>query len=84
MTTVKAKRFSWLLVLFASASVFFASCTKDGPYNVPVLTGVISYYNEFGAAMFDFTEAFSGYLLSHGMSRAQLDALTGALTTLLP
>ncbi len=57
MTTIKAKRFSWLLVLFASASVFFASCTKDGPYDVPVLTGVISYYNEFGAAMFDFTEA---------------------------
>ena len=57
MTTIKAKRFSWLLVLFASASVFFASCTKDGPYEVPVLTGVISYYNEFGAAMFDFTEA---------------------------
>ena len=31
-----------------------------------------------------YAEAFSGYLLSHGMSRAQLDALTGALTTLLP
>ena len=32
----------------------------------------------------NYAEAFSGYLLSHGMSRAQLDALTGALTTLLP
>ena len=46
-----------------------------------MLKGKISSYNEFGAAMLDFTEAFSSYLLSHGMSQQQIDALVKVLTT---
>ena len=34
-----------------------ASCTKDNPVREPVIEGKISSYNEFGAAMLDFTEA---------------------------
>ena len=31
--------------------------TKNEAKNVPTLEGKIAYYNEFGGAMFDFTEA---------------------------
>lgn len=80
------------------------ACSDDdnNAENLPTLKGKITSYNEFGAAMLDFTEedmtkagftlgdlisitidyakAFSAYLLSHGMTQSQIDALILALT----
>lgn len=44
---------SLLLVVFMGLPTLLASCTD----NEPTIKGVISSYNEFGAAMLDFTEA---------------------------
>ena len=59
---MKAK-LQWL----ASSALFFVlvsllplatSCSNnDAPVNEPVLKGIISSYNEYGGAMFDFTES---------------------------
>lgn len=49
-----------VISLAVFVSLFFAvvSCKKDIPVEVdPILEGIISSYNEFGAAMLDFTEA---------------------------
>ena len=49
-----------VISLAVIVSVFFGlvSCKKDIPVDVdPILEGIISSYNEFGAAMLDFTEA---------------------------
>ena len=48
------------VILLAVASLFIltASCSDDDNDNdEPIIQGVISSYNEFGAAMLDFTEA---------------------------
>ena len=49
-----------VISLAVFVSIFFGavSCKKDIPVDVdPILEGIISSYNEFGAAMLDFTEA---------------------------
>ena len=73
-------RVSLLLILVSLITL--TSCSGDDDFvNEPMLKGKISSYNEFGAAMLDFTEAFSSYLLSHGMSQQQIDALVKVLAT---
>ena len=42
--------------LIVSFIVLAAACHKDNPVAQPTLAGIISSYNEFGAAMLDFTE----------------------------
>ena len=47
-----------LLLALASLLTLSTSCSDDDEAkNVPTLEGKIAYYNEFGGAMFDFTEA---------------------------
>ena len=115
---------SAFLFVLVSVLTLATSCSNEGnpvePFDEPVLKGVISMYNEYDGAMFDFTkadmeeagftvgdvisitfddqtfvvpyydgyytrsgeyltEAFSDYLLSHGMNQQQLDALIQAL-----
>ena len=49
---------SAILLAVASLFILTASCSDDDNDNdEPVIQGVISSYNEFGAAMLDFTEA---------------------------
>lgn len=49
---------SALLLIFASLFALTTSCKdEDVLIKEPMLKGIISSYNEFGAAMFDFTEA---------------------------
>ena len=48
---------SFLLLVFVSLLTFMVSCSDDDDTkNVPTLEGKIASYNEFGAAMLDFTE----------------------------
>ena len=54
----KQNRLVIILAVFVSLFSGIISCTKDTDAEVdPILEGKISYYNEFGAAMLDFTEA---------------------------
>ena len=48
-----------LLLMLVSLLTLTASCAKDDnpSDDKPTITGIISSYNEFGAAMLDFTEA---------------------------
>ena len=48
-----------LLLMLVSLLTLTASCAKDDNPSGgrPTITGIISSYNEFGAAMLDFTEA---------------------------
>ena len=49
---------SVLFLLLAGLLTLTTSCSdNDGSKDVPTLKGVITSYNEFGAAMLDFTEA---------------------------
>ena len=49
---------SAILLAVASLFILTTSCSDDDKDNdEPVIQGVISSYNEFGAAMLDFTEA---------------------------
>lgn len=49
---------SFLLVVFVSSLTTLASCSnEDTPVVEPMVKGKITMYNEFDAAMFDFTEA---------------------------
>ena len=51
-------RITVLLVLLASVPTFLSSCSDDGvEVGEPALGGKIVSYNEFGAAMFNFTQA---------------------------
>ena len=48
---------SFLLLVFVSLLTFMVSCSDDDDTkSVPTLEGKIASYNEFGAAMLDFTE----------------------------
>ena len=48
---------SFVLLVFVSLLTFMVSCSDDDDTkNVPTLEGKIASYNEFGAAMLDFTE----------------------------
>ena len=48
---------SGILLVLAGLLAVMVSCTKDDPIStVPMLKGKIASYNEFGAAMLDFTE----------------------------
>ena len=54
----KQNRLVISLAVFVSIFFGVVSCKKDIPVDVdPILEGIISSYNEFGAAMLDFTEA---------------------------
>lgn len=49
---------SAILLAVASLFILTTSCSDDDNDNdEPIIQGVISSYNEFGAAMLDFTEA---------------------------
>ena len=45
-----------LLAFVGLLSVTFSCSEDDTPIDEPILKGIITSYNEFGAAMFDFTE----------------------------
>ena len=54
----KQNRLVISLAVFVSIFFGIISCTKNTDVEVgPILEGTIAYYNEFGAAMLDFTEA---------------------------
>ena len=54
----KQNRLVISLAVFVSLFFGIISCTKNTDVEVgPILEGTIAYYNEFGAAMLDFTEA---------------------------
>ena len=54
----KQNRLVISLAVFVSIFFGIVSCTKNTDVEVgPILEGTIAYYNEFGAAMLDFTEA---------------------------
>ena len=54
----KQNRLVISLAVFVSIFFGVVSCKKDIPVDAdPILEGIISSYNEFGAAMLDFTEA---------------------------
>ena len=46
-----------LLLVLVSLLTLTAACSDDDAQDVPMLKGKITSYNEFGAAMLDFTEA---------------------------
>ena len=57
MTNYQSGWRSALLLALVSLLTLTTSCYKnDNPTDEPVLTGIISSYNEFDAAMLDFTE----------------------------
>ena len=57
MTNYQSGWRSTLLLALVSLLTLTMSCSKnDNPTDEPVLTGIISSYNEFDAAMLDFTE----------------------------
>ena len=49
-------RSSLLLVLVSFLTLTTSCSNEDNPIDEPMLKGIISSYNEFGGAMFDFTE----------------------------
>ena len=68
MTTIQSKhshhsafmRSGWslaLLLILVGLLTFATSCSDDEGNKEPTITGKITSYNEFGAAMLDFTEA---------------------------
>ena len=54
----KTSMSAFILLLFVSVLTVTTSCSDDDKSSAkPTLQGKISSYNEFGAAMLDFTEA---------------------------
>ena len=53
----KQNRLVIILAVFVSIISGTTSCTKRNIEVIPFIEGIISSYNEFGAAMLDFTEA---------------------------
>lgn len=69
------KRIKWWVMAAAlvCSTCFMTSCSDDDDANN------VAMEDEAQLPNIDYAKAFSDYLLSHGMSRKQLDALIQAL-----